>query len=195
MNYDYRQLVLKELDIILFKKNGNIFIDFVGNCIEWFQWGIKCKSPEFVHVAVVTRVPTGLILFETNPPKAKYTRIEKIDMSKCVVLSRTISLPEGELQKARDWCKSKKNLTYGYGSILKFIWLGFKGRLGPRFRNESHEELRKHTPVFNEVCSQLVDDLFYKSLKLDILPDIGEGNALPGDIADSKCHKIINSPS
>jgi uncharacterized protein YycO len=184
----------KELDIILFKKSGSVFKDFIGNVIEWFQWGLDCKSPEFVHVAVITRNSSGLILFETNPPSAKYKRLSAIDYSKCVILSRTIPLTEDVLRKSREWCRSKKGQEYGYESILKFLWLGLYGRLGERFRKQSREELRKKSPKFNKVCSQLVDDLFYETLSLDILPDIGEDNALPGDIAASKMHQIIKDP-
>lgn len=185
---------LKELDIILFKKKGSIFKDFVGNAIEWFQWGLDCKSPEFVHVAVVTRTSSGLILFETNPPEARYRRIQMIHSYDYVVLSRTTPLPEDQLKKSREWCRVQKGQTYGYDSIFKFLGLGLYGRLGDRFRKQSREELRKYSPHFNKVCSQLVDNLFYETLNLDILPDIGEGNALPGDLVNSNAHKIEKDP-
>jgi len=181
---------LKELDIILFRKKGSIFKDFIGNCIEWLQWGLDCKSSEYIHVAIVTRDSEGLTLFETNPPRAKYRKLESINIQSVTVLSRTTNLTEDQFKKSREWCKKEQGREYGYNSILKFMILGLWGRLGYWFRNKSRSILRKHTPAFNKVCSVLVDDLFYEILDLDILPDIGEGNALPGDMILSTAHQI-----
>ena len=70
---------LKQFDLVLFRKTGNLFTDFVGTGIQWAQEGMGVQSPEFVHVGVGMERNGIMTVFETNPPHARYRDLASVD--------------------------------------------------------------------------------------------------------------------
>jgi hypothetical protein len=192
--------VVGEFAIILTRKDG--LTDIVGQAIEWGQWGLDCRSPELVHAAVTVVRNGELVAFEAGFKTPQFTPLSAYDWDRDVLFrlkdAYAKKITPAQLRAARNWCEEQpKCQRYGYPNLLHVAKLGLEGHvgdwLGLPIRRMNLEEFRKKNPVLNyssEICSQLVDTLFLKLLHLDILPNVGEGYAVPGDMSTSQAHYL-----
>lgn len=184
---------LREFDIVLFRKSGGWFTDFIGNAIEWCQKGMGCQSPEFVHVGVAMEKDGELQVFETNPPSARYRDLKTIDWDNVAVLGShpLLKFSRGSKAQARKWCDESVGFKYDYGSIGGFLWLGLRGRLARKSTRDKMFTDNKVASTSRDVCSQLVDNLFLKTVGIDLVPAIGYERMVPGDLTLSEIHRHL----
>jgi hypothetical protein len=177
---------LKAGSIIVFRP-----VDWVGKAICWEEWGMGVKSPEFCHVAVSVLIDGQIKIFQENPPAASFREIDSIDWNNVAVFQLNTDLNNEELALAEKWCKSKIGMVYGYPSIFGFLGLGLFGRIMPGMAKSERSNPNPIASKSMQVCSQVVDNLFLEQLKMDILPAIAYGEALPGDLTQSVFHTWI----
>ncbi len=194
MNEPYGKL--KEFDLLLFRPT-----DWIGKAIVWQQWGMNCLSPEFCHVGMAIERDGKLMAYWQNPSANNAAAYYELTDSKigwkdgiAVMAYQGPALTFPAKAAAREWCEAHARTgadPYGYLSIAGFAFLGMVGRL---WRGVVVKQRSNKNPISSktmQVCSQIVDDLFDDVLKLDLLPTIGVGQALPGDLTASKFHEHV----
>jgi hypothetical protein len=130
------------------------------------------------------------MLFEENWPKPRFRPlVGDVDWDQVAVMSYTgPEVPMVRLDAFRQWAGlQEKFQKYGTPSIGWFaLWGSILPRLGLPIRSwVRHERSHVINPAMSsslQVCSQIVDQGFLKVLHMDILPQIAEGEACPGDL-------------
>lgn len=187
-------LNLKEFDLVLFRPGGNWIDQLVGKGICQAERDMGCKDPEFCHVAVAMVKDGSLKLFQTNPPSPSYRELDSVDWDNVAVLAFTGSATSDQVFNARWWCDQKTTKgadPYGFASILGFLGLALLGKVSKSAVADVRSGANRVSSQTREVCSQIVDDLFYDTMHLDILPLVGEGQAVPGDLTGSVLHQHV----
>jgi len=174
-------------DVLLYSTPPSGIWNFIGRGISFFE-GLAADPGDnikYEHAAIVVD-PASDQGFETNPPSAHWIRLSEQPWDRIDVYRPTgLKVDQNKLL---GFCYARLGQPYSYATIARFLGIGLVGAVSSKAAGWL---IRRNEGWHGEVCSTMVDDALEAATGKDIVPQNGQDNVRPSDLASSQYLTLV----